>query len=170
MGSQPVDDGFCLHTRPYEAADLEAVATLFTASIHELGAPHYNAEQREAWAPRPPDRNAWARRLAELKTLLAEDDIGLAGFISWEGDGHIDLLYTAPRAQRRGVATLLLRRVQGVLPGIALFTKASLVAKGFFLHQGFHLVEEQCVVRRGVSLRRFAMRRVVVRHASDPCV
>ena len=40
--------------RPYTPADLEAVAQLFTASVHQVAASHYDETQRTAWAPQPP--------------------------------------------------------------------------------------------------------------------
>ena len=155
--------GFRIKTRPYTETDLGAVAALFTASVHELGAPHYSAVQREAWAPRPPDLGAWAIRLAELKTLLLFDESGLLGFIAYGDSGHIDLLFTSPKAERRGVASSLFQQLERDLPGIELFTEASLVAKPFFLRHGFCVTEMQQVVRGGVAFQRFAMRKAVAR-------
>ncbi|MBE0592620.1 MAG: GNAT family N-acetyltransferase [Gemmatimonadales bacterium] len=150
-----------MNLRTYTEADLAAVASLFTASVHELGASRYDASQREAWAPIPPDLEAWATRLASLHTVLAHEDGELAGFISYEADGHIEFLYTRPGFERRGVASLLCRHVENALPGIELATEASLVARPFFLHQGFHVTEEQSVTRRGAAFSRFAMRKTV---------
>lgn len=150
-----------MNARPYGSADLGAVAALFTASVHELGATFYSAEQCEAWAPRPPDLDAWVRRLAELNTLVALDENGLAGFASFAANGHIDLLYTAPHAARLGAASLLLKHVERALPGIELFTEASLIAKPFFHRHGFQVTEVQEVVWRGIAFRRFAMRKGV---------
>ena len=69
--------------RAYREFDLAAVALLFTESVHGLACRHYDANQLAAWAPRPPDLHSWSRRLAGLKTLVAEVDMQLAGFISY---------------------------------------------------------------------------------------
>ena len=130
-----------MNVRPYTTADLGAVVAVFTASVHQLGATHYSAEQRDAWAPRLPDLAAWKIRLAEQKALVVEDESGLAGFVAYEVNGRIDLLYTAPRASRRGMASRLLKEVERALPSIALFTEASRIAKPFFLRQGFEVTE-----------------------------
>jgi putative acetyltransferase len=156
-----------LNVRPYTMADLGAVVALFTASVHELGATYYSAEQRNAWAPRSPDMAAWALRLAELQTLLLLDESGLAGFVSYEVNGHLDLLYTAPRTARQGVASRLLKQVEQALPGVEQFTEASLIAKPFFLRHGFQVTEAQVVVRRGVSFSRFAMHKGVEGQAKE---
>jgi putative acetyltransferase len=162
LGNKNLD----MNLREYTEADLAAIASLFTASVHELGAPHYDISQREAWAPIPPDLETWATRLAKLHTLLASEGSELAGFISYELNGHIEFLYTGPVFERRGVASLLYQHVQNALSGIELFTEASLIAKPFFLRQGFHVLEEQRVIRRGIAFRRFAMRKAVLAQQS----
>jgi putative acetyltransferase len=148
--------------RPYRESDAEAVALLFTDSVHHLASSEYDASQRAAWAPIPPDLNFWTERLGRLQTLIAEEDRQLAGFISYEQNGHIDLLYTSPAHARRGVASALYRAAESDLArhGISeIFTEASIVAHPFFERFGFHVVEEQCVQRRGVTFRRYAMRK-----------
>lgn len=93
--------------RPYDGDDLENIVALFTASVHEVPASHYDAEQREAWAPRLPDLDSWRERLARLQTVVAEIDSRIAGFVSYEWNGHIDLLFVSPDYLRRGVASAL---------------------------------------------------------------
>ena len=154
--------------RAYTEADAGEVAALFTASVHELGAPHYDTSQRQAWAPEQPDLRAWSTRLAGLHTILADEGNELAGFISYEDNGHIELLFTAPTFARRGVASLLYQHMEHALLGVALFTEASLAAKPFFLRQGFHVVEEQNVARNGVTFRRYAMCKAVVAQQGAP--
>jgi putative acetyltransferase len=72
-----------MHVRPYHDADLDALVDVSTASVHGLGAPHYTAEQRSAWAPRPAGLDAWRQRLRPPETRLAMVDGALAGFMSW---------------------------------------------------------------------------------------
>lgn len=146
--------------RPYSSSDAEAVAQLFTESVHGLAAPFYDEAQREAWAPSCPDTTRWQARLAALEVWLAEDDQGLCGMLGATPQGYLDLLFTAPRVARRGVASMLYARVEsdwrraGV---IRVSTDASLAAKSFFLRHDFHVVEEQLIERGGQQLRRFAM-------------
>lgn len=151
--------------RNSESRDLEAIVAVFGASIHGLATQHYDDAQLAAWAPRSPDLAEWRQRLATLKTLVAEDHARqLMGFLSFEPDGHIDLLYTAPHAARRGVASALYRAAEHRLLALGverLFTEASLVAAPFFAAQGFHVVEEQRVERRGLVFRRYAMHKTL---------
>ena len=150
--------------RSYRDADLAAIAELFTASVHSLAVGHYDAVQRAAWAPQPPDLEHWRGRLRSLQTCVAEEDGMLAGFIAYEQNGHIDLLFTAPDYARCGVASLLYGHVEAALLRLgvdALFTEASLVARPFFERQGFRIVEEQNVEVREAWFRRYAMRKPV---------
>ncbi|MGH8179119.1 MAG: GNAT family N-acetyltransferase [Steroidobacter sp.] len=151
--------------RPYRNSDVDAVALLFTDSVHHLASNHYDADQRAAWAPRPPDLDSWTARLASLSTLVTEADMKLAGFISYEQNGRIDLLYTSPGHSRRGVASALYREAEAILAGSGvseLFTEASIVARPVFERFGFQVAEEQCVRLRGVLFRRYAMRKSLV--------
>jgi len=148
--------------RRYRESDVEALALLFTDSIHNLASSHYDANQCAAWAPRPPELNSWMERLACLRTLVAEADMKIAGFVSYEQNGHIDLLYTSPAYSRRGIALALYFEAEAnlVSNGLSeLFTEASLVARPFFERCGFHVVEEQYLKIRGVTFRRQAMRK-----------
>ncbi len=149
--------------RSYREADAEALAEIFTASVHALALTHYSVEQRHVWAPVPPDIAEWRERFSKLHTIVAEEGGACLGFIAYEINGHIDLLYAAPDAARRGVASALLQeavtQVLAAGEAVALFTEASLVAAPFFRRHGFEIIEEQNVIRRGVSFRRFAMRK-----------
>jgi len=58
-----------------------------------------------------------------------------------EPNGHIEFFYTAPGFERQGVASALYREVEKALPGVSLFTEASLAAKPFFMQHGFTVVE-----------------------------
>ena len=156
---------FIVKLRPYKSSDLESVASLLTASIHGLAINHYDATQRAAWATQPPDMNEWDKRLSGLHTVVAEsNDNELAGFLSYAMNGYIGLLYVSSRYPRRGVASLLYREIESALlfAGVeALFTEASVMARPFFQRQGFLIVEEQIVRRRGVAFRRYAMRKSI---------
>jgi putative acetyltransferase len=153
-----------MRIRSYTNADLSAVAQLFTDAVHGLAVTHYDEAQRKAWAPQPPDLEIWDARLKPLRVLVAQDarnsGDALLGFVGYEENGHIDLMFSSPLAARRGVASQLLGRAEAALRelGVAeLFTEASLLGQPFFARHGFTVKEEQQVERRGVQLLRYAM-------------
>jgi putative acetyltransferase len=149
-----------VNQRPYQPSDLSQVIEVYTASIRCLAAPFYTAEELAAWAPAVPDVVRWQQRLAPLHTIIAEHEGILAGFASYDHDGHLDLLYTHPDFARRSVATRLYFHVESALRTLGVwrvFTEASLAARPFFEHHGFELDTEELVECRGAHLRRFAM-------------
>ena len=150
--------------RSYSTEDLPAVLALFERSVREIASHDYVPEQVAAWAPELPDVNGWSKRLSSQMVFVCEDQGRIAGFASVEGDGHLDLLYVHPEAQRRGVASMLwahilewaiARKLNSV------FTEASVTARPFFECFGFHVVCSQIVQVRGVSMPNFRMERAL---------
>jgi putative acetyltransferase len=154
--------------RPYRESDFATVVLLFTESVRHLACEHYDATQLAAWAPRPADLNSWAVRLAGLRTLLAEVNMNVAGFISYERNGHIDLLYVSPLHSRQGIAPALYRDAEAALysEGISDFvTEASKTARPFFERHGFRVTEEQNVELCGVAFQRYVMRKAIAQQS-----
>ncbi len=147
--------------RRYREEDFHAVLALFGESVRTLGRLAYSAAQCAAWAPEPPDEALWRERLAGLQTLVMDDRGRLLGFLSYsESEGMIDLLYTAPGCERRGVASALYQTAEARLLGqgvCLLRTKASLLARPFFERHGFLVDAEENAAVRGLVFRRFAM-------------
>lgn len=95
---------------------------------------------------------------------MAASDRELAGFVSYNDKGYLDLLFINPKFGRRGVATQLYRLAESAWRHAGLTratTHASLAARAFFESQGFQVEEEENIECRGASLRRFAMGKVL---------
>ena len=136
------------------------ITDLFHNSVHEIARSLYSKEDIEAWAPTPPDYEKWSVRLKSKSPYLALQNFKVIGFIELESDGHIDCLYTHKDFQRRGVAQHLYLHLEkeAVRQGIRrLYVEASHIAKPFFEKQNFTLINENIVVRNGVSLANFKM-------------
>ena len=153
-----------MRVRPYAAADLDTLVALFCASVRTIARRDYTLEQVQAWAPDEISRDNWLVRRAASNTWVAAEGTGVAGFISVEPAGHIDMLYVHPDFQRRGVATALLWRVEQSARSCgwaALSTEASITGRPFFESKRFRLIAAQTVVRHGQELRNFRMARAV---------
>ncbi|WP_255631358.1 GNAT family N-acetyltransferase [Caballeronia sp. dw_19] len=96
--------------RRYEAADLDAVISVFLRSVRGVASRDYDAGQIAAWAQ--VDRDVWSRRRLDRPTWVGLIDGVIAGFIDLESSGHIDMLFVDPASQRRGVASALLDAVE----------------------------------------------------------
>ena len=146
--------------RPYQPHDLEPLVRTFTDSVHVLARPFYDDAQRAAWAPSQADLDEWRARLAGISVLVAEEQGVLAGFIGYTPNGHVALLYTASHAARSGVASKLYAHVESEWRRSGVpraFSEVSLAARPFFERQGFAVVAEESVERRGAMFRRFQM-------------
>jgi len=160
LGCADVEPRSPVTIRTATAGDHGALVELFTDAVHQLTAPHYDASQREAWAPRTPDLAAWSQRLSQLTVLLAETDGDIAGFLGHDDHGHIDLLFSAPAHARRGIAGQLLRLAETRLQAAGvhhLHTEASHLARPLFERLGYQVIEAETVERNGVSLQRWRM-------------
>jgi putative acetyltransferase len=137
--------------RPYVPADARRCAEIFRLSIEELAAEDYDADQREAWASRADDEQAFGARLANALTLLAVIDEAIAGFASLKGGEEIDMLFVDPQFARQGVGRALvdaLTRLAGARGAKRLTAEASDVAKPLFERQGF-TAQKRNLVRKG---------------------
>lgn len=150
--------------RAYCSADLEAILRLFYESVHAIGREDYTPEQLDAWAPPPEelDKNGWGESLSAHCALVAETEGQLIGFADLEEPGYFDRLYVHPAYQRRGVAGRLaaaLERRAAELGAREITVHASITARPFFEQRGYTVERAQTVVRRGMALTNFVMRK-----------
>jgi GNAT superfamily N-acetyltransferase len=149
-----------IEIRRYRASDAAAIVRLYYDTIHAVNAADYGPAQLDAWAPEIPDTAAWHDRMSRRCTLVAEEAGVLAGFVELAADGHLDMLFCAEHAVGRGVGAALYAAAERQARDWRLgriFTEASITARGFFIRQGFRVLQAQSEHRRGVELGNFAM-------------
>ena len=157
--------------RDYRPTDAAAVAAVFRSAILETGASAYSAEQCAAWAAAAEDLPAFAAQLQNDWIRIAECDeseeggvacIGFAAIAPAGKFADITMLYVAPSFARLGVANALcdeLDELATAMGARSLRTKASLIAREFFLQRGFKDLGVEEVTRAGVSMARHSMQR-----------
>jgi putative acetyltransferase len=153
-------------TCDFQVEDVPALAQLFRDAVSVSGISGYTAEQCAAWAKSADDEAAFGASLSEGWVRLAVDDDGIVGFAQINMPGHIAMLYTAPRAARRGVGTLLLDDMLALgdaMGADALTVEASIVARPLFQHFGFEDIGIEEVERNGMRFKRHRMRRPMKR-------
>lgn len=149
-----------IRIRPFIAADADTLAEVFSRAVREGAAGAYNEAQRLAWASAPDAPPAWNERLGAEITLVGERDGRVAGFMTLAHDGHIDLAFVLPEEMGRGLAAALHDRVLAeaqVRRMTRLTTEASIIARRFFLKQGWRELSEQQIELRGVLLTNYVM-------------
>lgn len=145
--------------RPYHPDDCPALAALFYDTVHTVNCRDYSVEQCDAWADGMVDLAAWNRSFLEHTTYVAEQDGQIVGFGDISRDGYLDRLYVHARFQRQGIATALCDALEGAVKGRPIETHASITARPFFTAHGYRTITEQQVVRHGVQVTNFVMRK-----------
>jgi putative acetyltransferase len=146
--------------REYRDDDLDAVLEVFQSAVRQVAARDYIPEQVEAWAPDPPDREQWRRRLARCAVFVCEAAGRVVGFIALDATRHVDLLFVHPAHLRRGIATALMSHAKAwaLERGVRRLTAdASITARPFFEQAGFRVMERRIVPLRGMMFRNFHM-------------
>jgi putative acetyltransferase len=129
-----------LAMRPYLPGDLRRCAQIFRASIEELAAEDYDADQRAAWAGRADDEAAFGASLGGGLTLVATIAGEIVGFASLKGPDLVDMLYVDPQFARGGIGAALLdalARLAQARGAQRLTSEVSDAARSVFERQGF---------------------------------
>jgi GNAT superfamily N-acetyltransferase len=146
--------------RSYNSADTEALADLFTDTIHAINIRDYSAAQVAAWAPRPYDIQFWRERFARMQPIVVEMDDQPVGFCELETDGHIGCFYVHKDFQLKGIGTLMYKEIErkSAANGFTrLYSEVSITALPFFQKCGFNILALQEVTVRGEAMKNFRM-------------
>lgn len=146
--------------RPLTTDDYRAVGRIFFCAVHEGTRSAYNYVQRLAWGGETIDLDRWKARVDAFSGFVAEIDSETVGVITIDLTGYVELAYVLPSATKRGVGTALLSSAELWAKdngATRLTTEASLIARPFFLKNGWLVIEEEHVDRKGVILTRYKM-------------
>ena len=147
--------------RTFEPSDADALATLFHASVREVGIRDYSLEQVVAWSPSKPDPAKYRHRAERRMFFVAEKGAGgLIGYADLDLDGHIDHLYCRPDAVGIGVGSALYAAIENAAKerGFAvLFVEASVAARRLFERQGFNVEARNDFCVNGVAIHNYRM-------------
>ena len=158
-----------VRVRSYRHGDAPALARVLFDAVRVGAADDYSEAQREAWVPEPPAPDALAARLAGQTCFVAEDARGVAGFMSLEANGHLDLAHVRPDLRGTGAAGLLHDSILDHARAVGLATltvEASHPARRFLEKRGWRLIETRTVTRSGVGLQNH---RMILKIAADAC-
>ena len=144
--------------REYRQSDCGEMAKLFYNTVHRVNSKDYTKEQIDVWATGNIDLEKWDVSFREHYTLVAVEDSIIVGFGDITADGYLDRLYVHADYQGQGVATAICDKLEEYISG-DITTHASITAKPFFEGRGYVTVKKQEVVRSGVVLENFVMKK-----------
>lgn len=144
-----------------QAADYQQLGDVMFDAVRR-GDSLYSEGHRQAWVPAPRHGEVWDKRLAEQRVALFENAGRIHGFMSLDSNGHIDLAFVRPDAQRAGVFRKLYLRIEkdAVSHGLRqLTTHASLMAQPAFTAVGFDIVKHEVVQIGAYDFKRAEMQK-----------
>ena len=148
----------------YKQEYLDRILKLFYDTVHEVNIADYTKEQADAWAPLFPDKKKWQKSIQAHYALTAWEGEILTGFGDIDSLGYLDRLYVHKDFQGRGIASALLMELEdyGRKQGAErFFTYSSITARPFFKKQGYILLWENVVERKGILLKNYRMEKPV---------
>jgi putative acetyltransferase len=147
--------------RKYSVGDVHALAHIYYHTIHRINSQHYTPEQVDVWAPESSlEESQWVKKFEKTIPLVAVVDEAVVGFAEFESDGYIDCFYCHHNWIGCGVGSALMHAIYEKASEWKvnrIFAEVSITAKPFFEKQGFIIVTEQTVIKRGVHLKNYKM-------------
>lgn len=139
--------------------DLTDLMSCFEAAILSINSAIYSEDQKRAWVQKGfENQKKWLERIENQYFILSESNKRIVGFTSVSQTGYVDLLFTHPSYQRKGVADSLYKLAEQhvIKSGVTtLETHASAVSKPFFEQRGFQLLGENKLDLFGISISNF---------------
>ena len=146
-----------MQLREYIPSDCAQLVELFYQTVHSVNAQDYTREQLDAWATGEVDSQAWDKSFRAHRTIVATESGKIVGFGDMDETGYLDRLYVHKDYQGQGIASAICDELERFAAGKTFTTHASITAKLFFQHRGYHVVRKQEVIRHGVVLTDFVM-------------
>ncbi|MGN0133531.1 MAG: GNAT family N-acetyltransferase [Anaerotignum sp.] len=146
-----------MQLREYITSDCEQLAKLFFQTVHSVNAKDYTKEQLDVWATGIVDLKEWDKSFLKHHTIVAIENNEIVGFGDIDESGYLDRLFVHREHQREGIASAICDKLECSANKNKITTHASITAKPFFEQRGYHVVQQQEVVRNGISLTNFLM-------------
>ena len=142
-----------MQLREYIPSDCAQLAELFYQTVHSVNAKDYTKEQLDAWATGEVDCRRGMRLSGRTGRSLRQKAARLSALGTWMRPA----IWTGCMSIRTIRGKVLHLRSATNWSRKTFTTHASITAKLFFQHRGYHVVRKQEVIRHGVALTNFVM-------------
>jgi putative acetyltransferase len=153
-----------IHIRQAKLSDLPALQQLFVGTIENVCKADYNEQQISVWTSSVENKQRWLGIIENQYVLVAQEEDRIVGFCSLDKNNYIDLFYVHKDKQGQGIARLLYNTIESEALKFGqkeLTSDVSITARPFFEKIGFTIQAEQTVVREGVELTNYKMKKVL---------
>ena len=143
------------HIRRYQPGEEAALFEVYFTAIHLVACHDYTVEQVEAWAPRNLDMTLWRNRIRGINPFVADLNGELVGYADVQSNGYIDHFFVSGKHPRRGIGSLLMKRILAEANSLAvasLTSHVSRTAQPFFANFGFVVTEQRYPEVRGIVI------------------
>lgn len=154
-----------MHIRKYKRGEEKYLWDIFYNTIHLINIRDYNQSQLLAWAPHGLDKKIWENKIESINPYVVVNDERIIGYADLQENGLIDHFFCAHKWQRKGVGSLLMRRIQKEATKKSietLFSEVSITAKPFYASHGFIVTRSQVLEVRGERLINFRMEKKLI--------
>ncbi|RXJ71855.1 GNAT family N-acetyltransferase [Veronia nyctiphanis] len=152
-----------IQIRPYRQGEEIKIREVFFHSVRNVCIQHYSQQQVEAWAVESYDADKLMAMCKHNQPFVAIIENEIVGYSDLQDDGLIDQFFCHWQVQRQGVGQALMNHIFELAEarGIdRIHSLVSITARPFFERMGFHVVRDNEVEVRGVSLNNFVMEKV----------
>ena len=146
-----------MRLRKYRTSDCGHLAELFYHTVHSVNAKDYTKEQLDAWATGIVDLKEWDASFLKHHTVVAVENHEIVGFGDMDDSGYLDRLFVHRDHQGEGIAAAICDELESSVRGKKITTHSSITARAFFEHREYRVIQEQTVVRNGISLTNYVM-------------
>ena len=153
-----------MEIREHKPSDIPEISRLYFNTIRRINSRDYSPEQIQAWAPMIPPASFWTQRFKARRVFVAEQDNEVRGFVEFENSGHIDCFYVHHQYQRKGIGSVLFKRIEEEARRQnirRLYAEVSLTARPFFESKGFTVSEARNTLYNEVNFQLFLMGKYV---------
>ena len=154
-----------MNIRMYRSEDCKEIVELFYNTVHSVNSKDYNKAQLDAWASKDINISKWDKSLLEHYSIVIEENSIIIGFGDLDINGYFDRLYVHKDYQGAYVATRIVNEIEKYAQENRIkiiTTHSSITAKPFFEKQGYKVVKEQVVERKGQILKNFIMEKTLI--------
>ncbi len=147
-----------MYLRRYQCSDLKEIIKLFRQTVTNINVRDYTPLEIKAWTTSSTNFIEWDLSLSQHYSLVAIENNRIVGFGDINEFGYLDRLYVHYQYQKHGIGTALCDALEKKVQG-DITTNASITAKSFFEKSGYQVLKEQKVLRNGVYLINFRMKK-----------